>query len=300
MAAILSSSSHLSSFERSDHWQLRSRRLEIQSRPLLMGIVNVTPDSFSDGGQFFQADRAVEHALDLAKHGADLLDIGGESTRPYSDPVSCQEELDRVVPVVESLRAREDVVISVDTSKAEVAKECLVHGIEIINDVTGLCGDAAMVPLAAESQVGVCVMHMQGTPRTMQDAPSYNDVVEDVIGFLRGRRDVLISAGITHDRICVDPGIGFGKTLQDNLRLLNHIHSFHRLGCPLLVGHSRKGFIDQVLRDEIKEENINRESGTLGVSLALAKQGVQVLRLHEVETVRQALILFEASGGWSP
>ena len=265
-----------------------------------MGIVNVTPDSFSDGGQFFQADRAVEHALDLATHGADLLDIGGESTRPYSDPVSCQEELDRVVPVVESLRAREDVVISVDTSKAEVAKECLVHGIEIINDVTGLCGDAAMVPLAAESQVGVCVMHMQGTPRTMQDAPSYNDVVEDVIGFLHGRRDVLISAGIAHDRICVDPGIGFGKTLQDNLRLLNHIHIFHRLGCPLLVGHSRKGFIDQVLRDEIKEENINRESGTLGVSLALAKQGVQVLRLHEVETVRQALILFEASGGWCP
>ena len=162
MAVFPPGSSPPHHFERVEHWQLRTRRLGILDRPLLMGIVNVTPDSFSDGGQFFQLEQAVEHALGLVKQGADLLDIGGESTRPYSDSVSLQEELDRVVPVVEQILAREDAIISIDTSKAEVARECLVRGAEIINDVTGFCGDEEMVPLAVESQAGVCVMHMQG------------------------------------------------------------------------------------------------------------------------------------------
>jgi len=286
---------------RAQHWQLRSQCLAIPDRPLLMGIVNVTPDSFSDGGEFLQTERAVEHALRLFSHGADLLDIGGESTRTYSDPVSLQEELDRVVPVVEQLRAREDVLISVDTSKAEVAKECLAHGVEIINDVTGFCGDPAMVPLAVESQVGVCVMHMQGTPQTMQDAPVYKNVIEDVLDFLRTRRDALVESGVLQDRICIDPGIGFGKTLLHNLQLLQQIDVFHRLGCPLLVGHSRKGFIKKVLQAEGGLGNVDLEAGTLGVSLSLAVRGVQILRLHDIEIVRQALVLFGAAGSrWRP
>ncbi len=166
---------------------------------------------------------------------------------------------------------------------------------EIINDVTGLCGDAAMVPLAVESRADVCVMHMQGTPQTMQDAPVYKNVVEDVLDFLRTRRDALVEAGILEDRICIDPGIGFGKTLQDNLQLLQQIDVFHRLGCPVLVGHSRKGFIKKVLQAEVGLGNVDLEAGTLGLSLALAGRGVQILRLHDVQIVRQALVLFGAA-----
>ena len=279
-----------------DHWQLRTRRISTSSRPLLMGIVNVTPDSFSDGGAFFQAGQAVEHALCLSNQGADILDIGGESTRPYSDPVSLQEELDRVVPVVEKICSREDVIISIDTSKAGVAKECIAHGAEIINDVTGFLGDEAMLPLAVESQAGICVMHMQGTPKTMQDAPKYKNVVEDVYKFLSARRDSLLSSGILQNRICLDPGLGFGKSLRHNLELLRRVDEFHRLGCPLLVGHSRKGFIKKILESELGTENIiDLEAGTLGLSLSLASRGVQILRLHEIERVRQALILFDAA-----
>ncbi len=279
-----------------DHWQLRTRRISTSSRPLLMGIVNVTPDSFSDGGAFFQAGQAVEHALCLSNQGADILDIGGESTRPYSDPVSLQEELDRVVPVVEKICSREDVIISIDTSKAGVAKECIAHGAEIINDVTGFLGDEAMLPLAVESQAGICVMHMQGTPKTMQDAPKYKNVVEDVYNFLSARRDSLLSSGILQNRICLDPGLGFGKSLRHNLELLRRVDEFHRLGCPLLVGHSRKGFIKKILEAELGTENtIDLEAGTLGLSLSLASRGVQILRLHEIERVRQSLILFDAA-----
>ncbi len=279
-----------------DHWQLRTRRISTSSRPLLMGIVNVTPDSFSDGGAFFQAGQAVEHALCLSNQGADILDIGGESTRPYSDPVSLQEELDRVVPVVEKICSREDVIISIDTSKAGVAKECIAHGAEIINDVTGFLGDEAMLPLAVESQAGICVMHMQGTPKTMQDAPKYKNVVEDVYNFLSARRDSLLSSGILQNRICLDPGLGFGKSLRHNLELLRRVDEFHRLGCPLLVGHSRKGFIKKILEAELGTDNtIDLEAGTLGLSLSLASRGVQILRLHEIERVRQSLILFDAA-----
>tara|TARA_Y100001934_G_scaffold276599_1_gene373499 strand:- start:594 stop:1385 length:792 start_codon:yes stop_codon:yes gene_type:complete len=262
-----------------------------------MGIINVTPDSFSDGGRYFHADKAVEHALELARQGADILDIGGESTRPYSDPVVLQEELDRVIPVIEKIRAREDIVLSIDTSKAEVARECVAQGVEIINDVTGFCGDEAMVSLAAESQVGVCAMHMQGSPQTMQDAPEYENVVDEIFKYLSDRRDSLMEAGISSDRICLDPGLGFGKNLSHNLKILQQIDSFHRLHCPLLVGHSRKGFITKILEAEIgKESAPDREAGTLGVSIFLASRGVQILRVHNVAMTRQALVLFEAAG----
>ncbi|MBN1852271.1 MAG: dihydropteroate synthase, partial [Pirellulales bacterium] len=182
-----------------------------------MGVINVTPDSFSDGGCFSDPGAAVDHGLHLVADGADLLDIGGESTRPYSQPVALDEELRRVVPVVQRLTQETDRPISIDTSKAEVARAALDAGAEIINDVTGLQGDPAMIPLAAATGAGLCVMHMQGTPQTMQDHPVYRDVVEDIYEYLVQRRDACLNAGIEHGRICIDPGIGFGKTTEHNL-----------------------------------------------------------------------------------
>ena len=277
-------------------WQLRDRQLACDVTPLLMGIINVTPDSFSDGGRFHQVDRAVTHGLQLAEQGAAILDVGGESTRPYSEPVGVGEELDRVIPVVRRLREQTDVAISIDTSKAAVARAALDAGAEIINDVTGLSGDPEMLPLAAASQAGICAMHMRGTPQTMQDDPRYDNVVEDIFRYLRQRRDALLAAGIQQERICLDPGIGFGKTHQHNLTLLRHCSRFHQLGCLLLVGHSRKGFVANVIGDK----QADRTPGTIGVALALAQQGVQVIRVHDVGAVRQALLLFAAVGGLSP
>jgi len=275
-------------------WRLRTRTLQFGRRPLLMGIVNATPDSFSDGGQFFDPSAAVAHALRLLDDGADILDIGGESTRPYSTSVSAEEELRRVVPLVEAVRQqRPSAILSIDTSKATVANEAIRCGAEIINDVTGLAGDTAMIDLALASGVGVCVMHMQGTPQTMQDQPQYEDVVGEVHDYLRQRRDALLASGIDRERICLDPGIGFGKTHEHNITLMANCRRFHNLGCPLLVGHSRKGFIGKLIGDKTAD----RAAGTIGGALALAAQGVQLIRVHDVAAVRQALILFEACGG---
>ena len=258
-----------------------------------MGIVNVTPDSFSDGGTYLDPAAAVDRALRLESEGADILDIGAESTRPYSESVSVDDELRRLMPVMESLGQQTGVPISVDTSKARVAQEAIAAGAELLNDVTGLEADPEMVDVAVRSSVGVCAMHMQGTPQTMQDAPTYDDVVGDIFGYLLQRRDALLAAGIAAHRICLDPGIGFGKTHQHNLTLVARCGRFHELDCPLLVGHSRKGFIGKILGDN----NADRTAGTVGVALALAQQGVQVIRVHDVRTVREALLLFEASGG---
>ncbi|MCA9152384.1 MAG: dihydropteroate synthase, partial [Planctomycetales bacterium] len=238
-------------------------------------------------------DAAVNHATQLIDDGADLLDIGGESTRPYAQPVSVAEELRRVVPVISALRAVTEVPISIDTSKADVAAAALEAGAEVINDVTGLAGDPRMIDVAASYQAGVCAMHMQGTPQTMQDKPTYNDVVLEIHAYLAQRRDQLLTAGIAHERICLDPGIGFGKTHQHNLTLLAACQQFHSLGCPLLVGHSRKGFMAKVLGNT----EADRTNATIGASLALAQRGIQVLRVHDVRPVREALLMFDAAGG---
>ena len=293
MNAAVSALSSPQNPQRAAQWKLRTKTLALPRRPLLMGIINVTPDSFSDGGAFLKTEQAVEHALQLVEDGADILDIGGESTRPYSAPVPAQDESDRVLPVITRLTAQTDVPISIDTSKAAVARAGIGAGAEIINDVTGLEGDPEMVAVAAEAGAGVCAMHMQGTPQTMQDDPHYDDVVEEILQYLRARRDGLVAAGIDAERICLDPGIGFGKTHQHNLTLLAGCGRFHALNCPLLVGHSRKGFIGKVLG----EKGADRAAATIGVSLALAGQGVQILRVHDVRTVRDALVLFEACGG---
>ncbi len=278
---------------RATHWQLRTCRLELGRLPKLMGIVNVTPDSFSDGGKFFDVAAAVDHALQLADEGADILDIGGESTRPYAEQVSANEELRRILPVIEQLTVQTEVPISIDTSKAAVASAALAAGAQIINDVSAFERDLEMLPLAAKTQAGVCAMHMQGTPQTMQDNPHYTNVVDEVFATLADRRDALLAAGIDQDRICLDPGIGFGKTHEHNITLMAACRQFHALGCPLLVGHSRKGFLGKI----VGSKTADRSSATLGAALALASQGVQVLRVHDVQPVREALLAFTATGG---
>jgi dihydropteroate synthase len=258
-----------------------------------MGIVNVTPDSFSDGGKFFDADAAVEHALRLAADGADILDIGGESTRPGAETVPESEELRRVMPVIRRLVDLLEVPISVDTRKASIARAAIEAGAEIINDVSGLEGDPAMVEVAVATGAGVCVMHMRGTPQTMQVDPTYGDVVREVHDHLRDRRDALVAAGIDRQRICLDPGLGFGKTAEHSLTLLSHCGLLHDLGCPLLVGPSRKSFLGKLLGGD----RTDRTSATIGAALGLAAQGVQILRVHDVRPVREALLAFEATRG---
>ena len=279
--------------KRATSWRLIDRTLEFGKLPLVMGIVNITPDSFSDGGQFFARDEAVRQSLKLLDDGADILDIGGESTRPYATPVEEEEELRRVIPVVEAVhKARPDAILSIDTSKDSVAKAAIEAGAQIINDISGF-EQPAMIAVAKDAAAAVCAMHMQGTPQTMQDNPFYEDVAEDIYSWLLARRDALLTAGIDRDRICLDPGIGFGKTHQHNLALMANCWRFHDLGCPLLVGHSRKGFIGKVLGDK----EADRKFGTIGAAMALAAQGVQILRVHDVLAVRQALGLFAACGG---
>jgi len=275
------------------HWRLRTLSLKLGRRPLLMGIVNVTPDSFSDGGNFYTCDAAVKQALQLAADGADILDIGGESTRPDAEVVSTDEELRRVLPVIEGLRDQVDVPLSIDTTKSTVAKAALAAGVEIVNDVSGLEHDPAMPALAAEYDAAVCAMHMQGNPRTMQIKPTYTDVVEEIYQYLEARRDALLAAGIVQDHICLDPGIGFGKTHEHNLALLSHCDRFHALGCPLLVGHSRKGFLAKLIGDK----QADRTAVTVGAALGLAVRGVQILRVHDVRPVSEALLAFDAAGG---
>lgn len=274
-------------------WDLGTRRLTFGRRPSVMGIVNVTPDSFSDGGRHLDPTAAVDTALRMEDDGAAIVDIGGESTRPYSDPVAADEEIARVLPVIERLRGRLAIPISIDTGKAAVAAAAIAAGAEIINDVTGLDGDPEMAAVARSHRVGVCVMHMRGTPQTMQDDPKYDDIVREIADYLLARREDCLAKGIPHERICLDPGIGFGKTHAHNLQLLRSVGRFVRLGSPILIGHSRKGFIAHVLGDK----QADRTAGTLGVSLAVARQGAHLLRVHDVRETVDGLKLFEASGG---
>lgn len=274
------------------HWQLKNRTLDLTQGPLWMGILNVTPDSFSDGGEHQHVTQAVQHALKLIQDGAAIIDIGGESTRPYSASVATEEELKRTIPVIQQLRNLSNVPISIDTSKAEVAAQAIEAGADIINDITGLEGDSKMVQVARSSEAGVCVMHMQGTPQTMQDAPHYGDVVQEVLDYLKTRKAKLVEAGISPARLCLDPGVGFGKTHQHNLDLMAAAGQFHQLGCPVLVGHSRKGFVGTVLGDK----DCERDSGTAGASIALALQGIQIIRVHDVATAARTWKLFQAVG----
>lgn len=259
----------------------------------LMGIVNVTPDSFSDGGRFLDPEAAVEHGLNLVANGARILDVGGESTRPGAVPVGEAEELARVIPVVERLCKATDVAISIDTSKAAVARAALAAGASIVNDVSGLERDPDMLGVIAASSCGVCLMHMRGCPSTMQDDPQYSDVVAVVKEYLARRRDLLVGAGVSLDRIAVDPGIGFGKTDDHNLELLRRVGELHTLGCRVLVGHSRKSLLGRILGDP----GADRSAATVGVSVWLASQGVHILRVHDVGPTADAIAAYRAIAG---
>ena len=259
-----------------------------------MGIVNVTPDSFSDGGRHASIEAAVAHGLALVAEGADMLDVGGESTRPSAEPVPLDEELRRVSEVVRRLAAEGGVPVSIDTSKAVVAARAVELGAEIINDVTGLEGDPDMLTVAHDTGAGICAMHMRGTPQTMQVDPRYDDVVAEIHDYLASRRDALVAAGIPLEKLCLDPGIGFGKTHAHNRALMAAAGRFLDLGVPILVGHSRKGFIGKSLEQAFGRPASRDEldAGTAGAACGLAAQGIQIVRVHAAGLTRAALELF--------
>jgi dihydropteroate synthase len=266
--------------------------LELQF-PAVMGIVNVTPDSFSDGGRFFGADAALEQALTLVREGASIVDIGGESTRPGSELVPPDEELRRVLPVVEALAGSVGVPISVDTMKAEVARQALAAGAALLNDVSALRFDDEMVDVVAESGAPVCLMHMQGMPKTMQDDPRYDDVVDEVLAFLEERMAFALARGVSEEQIMVDPGIGFGKTVAHNLALLDGLDRIATLGRPVLLGASRKRFLGAILGAEPS----GRAVGTVATTVIGFLAGAHVFRVHDVrpnfEALRVALAVRE-------
>ncbi len=258
------------------------------SRPLVMGILNVTPDSFSDGDLHMRRDVALRHAQQLIQEGADLLDIGGESTRPSAPPVSVQQELDRVMPVIEGLRGM-PVPLSVDTSKPEVMRAALAAGVSMVNDINALQQPDALVVVAG-SDAAVCLMHKQGTPQTMQQQPHYQDVVAEVLTFLRARLEAAQAAGIARERIVIDPGFGFGKTLAHNLDLLRHLDAFSALGVPVLAGLSRKSMLGAITGQDVE----HRIHASVAAALLAVQRGARIVRVHDVRATVDALKVWQA------
>jgi len=270
-------------------WKIRGAAMRLGNRTFLMGIVNVTPDSFSDGGAYLEPAAAVDHGLQLVDQGADILDVGGESTRPGSEPVSLADELRRVIPVVELLAAKTAIPISVDTTKAEVARQALAAGARIVNDISGLQFDPAMPAVCREFGAGVVCMHIQGTPQTMQIAPHYQDVVQEITTFFQQRTAAMLEQGLELEQLVFDPGVGFGKTAEHNLEILSHVSAFRAFDRPVLIGHSRKRFLKRIVGRAVDE----RLFATVGVSIALVAQGVDILRVHDVAATRDALLAYE-------
>jgi len=265
------------------------RRLALD-RPLVMGVLNVTPDSFSDGGRFLEPDAAVKHALEMVEEGADVIDIGAESSRPGAEPVPEEEELRRLIPVVREVFRRMEVPVSVDTTKAAVARRALDAGAAIINDISALQDDPAMAAVVAEAGAGLVLMHRQGTPKTMQQAPRYGDVVADVREFLRERMQAAGRAGIAADHILLDPGIGFGKNLSHNLALLARLEELRPLGRPILVGVSRKSFIGEALDRKAGD----RLMGTAAAVAAAVLRGARMVRVHDVRAMKDVVRMVDA------
>jgi dihydropteroate synthase len=266
-------------------WICRDRAFDTRPRPLIMGIVNVTPDSFSDGGRYLDAEAAVAHAMRLLDDGADLLDIGGESTRPGAEPIDADAECGRIIPVIQAIREHIDAPISVDTVKASVARAALEAGACIVNDVSACTADPDMIKVISETRAGVVLMHMQGSPRTMQDNPRYDDVVSDVRDYLAARMASLEAAGIAPERMALDPGIGFGKTLAHNTRLLGRLRTLAALGRPVVVGLSRKRMLGDLTGRAVGER---LAAGLAGLAWCVL-QGAGVLRVHDVAESRDAV-----------
>jgi dihydropteroate synthase len=272
-------------------WKIGDRVFDLSRQGLIMGILNVTPDSFSDGGRFFKAEKAVEHALRMAAAGAQIIDVGGESTRPGAESVALEEELNRVIPVIEELHARSDTTISIDTSKAQVARAAIEAGASVVNDVTGGRGDKRMMPLVAENKSAFIVMHMQGTPQTMQLEPRYDDVVSEVADFFRQQYARALECGIDPMAIAFDPGIGFGKTLEHNLELLAQLDRLRAHDRPLVVGISRKSFLAKVTGSSGISDRLAPAVALTSLSRA---RGADVFRVHDVKENVNALRVTEA------
>lgn len=273
-------------------------RLELGSKTCIMGILNATPDSFSDGGRFYTFETAVEQGLRLAKEGAQILDIGGESSRPFAAPVSEEEELKRVIPVIEVLSKQISIPISIDTVKSSVARQALDAGASMINDISAFEKDPAMAALAAERQVPVILMHMKGTPETMQINPGYEDLMTEIASYLSARARFALEKGVQKEHIILDPGIGFGKTIQHNLSLIKHLERISDLGYPVLVGPSRKSFIQKLLSEDQKTsvgpDHIRTEYGTLAAAAASVMNGAHIIRVHDVEKLASFSRIFDA------
>jgi dihydropteroate synthase len=272
-------------------WRLRDLTLHPGNPSLILGIVNVTPDSFSDGGKFSCADEAIRCGLELVEQGAGLLDIGGESSRPGAVEVSLEEELHRVIPVIKGLAAKTTIPLSVDTRKAEVARRALEAGAQVVNDITALTGDEKMAGVVANYGAGVILMHMQGIPATMQQNPTYDDVVAEVVAYLQARLQTAVDVGIAATRVVLDPGIGFGKSLEHNLSLLANLNRVAALGRPVCLGVSRKGFLGQLLGRPRGQRLI----GSLAAAChGMAQGGAHILRVHEVAETRDVVCMFHA------
>lgn len=271
-------------------WRTNGRNLDLSTHAQVMGILNVTPDSFSDGGKFDTPDYALAHARQMISEGASIIDVGGESTRPGADPVSAEEEIRRTIPVIRSLRAGWDGLISIDTTKASVARAALDAGADIVNDVSGLTIDPEMAHVCAASACGIVVMHMQGRPTGMQDAPAYSDVVAEVAAFFHERHETLTHLGIDPERICFDPGIGFGKTLEHNLTLLRNPDSLPPAGRPILLGISRKSFLAKITP---AAESQDRDAPTAALTALARSRGIMLHRVHNVKSNLAALRVAE-------
>lgn len=269
---------------------LGSKTLNWDNIPYFIGILNVTPDSFSDGGKYLNLKSALNRAKELLEEGAEIIDVGGESTRPFSNPVPEEEELKRVIPVIKTIKKEfPDSIISVDTYKSKVAEEALKAGANIVNDISALRFDSNMVEVIKDFNCPIIIMHMQGNPKTMQINPTYKDVVKEVKEFLQKRIEFLVEKGVPFENIIIDPGIGFGKTFKHNLQILKNLESFQELNRPILIGHSRKSFIGEI----INKPPFQRDGGTIGISLFAYLKGVHFLRVHKVDLNKDALLTFK-------
>jgi dihydropteroate synthase len=270
--------------------QIRGRNCTLGQRTWLMGILNITPDSFSDGGLYYNKQNAVNRGIQLIEEGADILDIGGESSRPGSDPITAEEEKKRILPVLSEIRKKTDTFISVDTTKSEVLKAALDQGADILNDISGMRFDPKMLEVASEKNIPVVIMHMKGTPKNMQKMPKYKNVIEEIKSFLKKRVKTALKAGIKKNKIIIDPGIGFGKRLKDNLKIIGNLSSFNELDLPILIGVSRKSFIGNLLNVTSDQ----RIEGTIASSLVSVLQGAHILRSHDIASLKKAVIVTEA------
>lgn len=274
-------------------WQTRLRRLELGSKTLIMGILNTTPDSFSDGGLYFNTEQAIARALQMEQEGADIIDIGGESTRPGSDPVTPEEEISRVLPVIERLQGRLSIPISIDTTKARVAVAALDAGAEIVNDISGMRFDPEMVQVIVTYGAGVCLMHTRGRPKIMQTLPPSQDIWSEIVDYLESAVSAAIDAGVAREQILIDPGIGFGKTVEDNLRVLRELSRLEILNLPILIGTSRKSFIGKILG---KDES-SRLLGTAATVVASILNGAHIVRVHDVAEMVEVIKIADAIEG---